>query len=96
MTILRYVLVTLAAAFSATFIALCLLVFVISPHDDSPAMGILWFMLSWLLAALLIPVSLGVTAEIVERRFQSRRFRWLRAFVRSLLAIPIMLGPLYG
>ncbi len=96
MTILRYALVTLAAVFSAIFIAFCLVAFVISPHDDSPAMGLLGFILSSLLAALLVPLSLGVTAEIVERRAQRRRFCWLGAFVRSLLAIPIMLGPLYG
>ena len=52
-------------------------------------------MFSALLAGLLIPVTLGVTAEIVEHRVQRRNFRWLGAFLRSLLAIPIMLGPLY-
>jgi hypothetical protein len=95
-TILKYALVGLGAIVISFLVVLCLLVFVIAPHDDSPALGIAWFMFSVLLAALLVPLSLGFTAEIVERGVQHRPFRWLRAFVRALLAVPITFAPVYG
>jgi hypothetical protein len=86
----------LAAAVVSILLVFCLLAFVIAPHDDSPALGIAWFIFSVLLAALLVPLSLGFTAELVERKAQRRPFRWLRAFLRVLLAIPIPFGPVYG
>jgi hypothetical protein len=68
---------------------------VIAPGDDSPAIGLAWFMLAVPLAALLAPVGLGFTAGMIERKSQRRRFRWLKALCRSLLGIPIVLGPVH-
>jgi hypothetical protein len=94
-TILRYVIATLVSAFVSILVVFCLLAFVVAPKDDSPALGIAWFMFSVLLACVLIPLGLGVTGEMIERGVQGRRFRGLGAFIRSLLAIPIMVGPIY-
>jgi hypothetical protein len=94
-TILRYVIATLVSAFVSILVVFCLLAFVIAPKDDSPALGIAWFMFSVLLACVLIPLGPGVTGEMIECGVQGRRFRGLGAFIRSLLAIPIMVGPIY-
>lgn len=95
-TIIKYTLAATVAAVVSILGVFCLLAFVIAPHDDSPALGIAWFLFSPLLAALLVPLSLGFTAEIIERRVQRRSFRWLRASLRVLLSIPIMSGPIYA
>jgi hypothetical protein len=95
-TILRYILVTIAAVFVSVFGAALLISKVISPNDDSPALGLLLFMLAVLFTCLLIPGGLGVTAELVERKVQTRQFRWVKALQRCLLAIPAMLGPAYA
>jgi len=94
-TILRYVLATIAAIFVSFFVAFISVAFVIAPNDDSPVLGLLWFMLAVVLAGLLVPVSLGVTGEMVERKAHGRSFRWLKALLRSLIALPIVLGPVY-
>jgi hypothetical protein len=94
-TILRYVAVTLVAVFVSLFLAFELISRVIAPHDDSPALGIAWFMLAALLSSLITPVSLGLTAEMIERKVYGRRFKWLKALLRCGLALPIVLGPAY-
>jgi hypothetical protein len=53
--------------------------------DDSPGLGILWFLVFVAEASLLIPLSLGIAAEVIDRRAQLRRFQWPRVFLRFLL-----------
>jgi hypothetical protein len=62
--------------------------------DDSPGLGILWFLVFVAEASLLIPLSLGIAAEVIERRAQLRRFQWPRVFLRFLLPPPIVVGSL--
>jgi hypothetical protein len=93
---LRYILVTIAAVFVSVFGAGLLISKVIAPNDDSPALGLLLFMLAVLFNCLLNPLSLGITAELVERKVQRRQFRWVKALQRSLLAIPAVLAPAYA
>lgn len=96
-TILRYVVATLVAVFISLFLAFEYIVRVIKPQDDSPGPAIACFMLAALLASVLIPVNLGLTAEMIERKVQGRRFKWLKALLRCGLSLPIFfLGPLYS
>ena len=64
--------------------------------NDSPATGMLWGLVLWVEACLIIPASLGITAELIDRKVHVRRFRWSGAFFRFLLALPICIGPLYA
>ncbi len=61
-TIIRYVL----AAFAALALSLVVSVLITIPfaQDDSPSIGILWFMLFVAVATLLVPLGLGTTAEL--------------------------------
>ena len=86
---------TIAAIFVSLSVAFISVRFLIAPKDDSPALGLLWLMLAVVLAGLFVPFGLGVTGEMVERKAQRRRFRWVKALSRSLLALPIVLGPVY-
>jgi MFS family permease len=95
MTIVRYLVAAVVAAAVAASAVLGIFS-LIYPKNDSPILGVLWFMLSVLLAGLFVPVSLGFTGEIIERKVQRRPFRWGKAWLRSLLAIPIMFGPVYA
>ena len=63
--------------------------------SNNAALGMLWFLLVLLQASLFVPLSLGVTAELVERKVQVRRFHWPKALWRSLIALPILVGPVY-
>jgi len=63
---------------------------------DSPALGFLWFFLFIAEAAILVPLCLGITAELVEQKAQERRFKWSKALSRFLLALPIVVGPIYS
>ena len=64
--------------------------------DDSPALGILWSLVFCAEAGLLIPVSLAITAELIDRQVHFRRFQWSKVFFRFLLALPICVGLLYA
>lgn len=65
-------------------------------HDDSPALGMVLFGLCAIVAAFLIPVSLGVVGELLQRNASVRRFQWSSAGWRALRAIPLMLAPSYS
>jgi hypothetical protein len=93
-TIARYVL----SGFVAFLLSIAISFAVILPFakDRSPGVGFLWFMVLIPVASLLIPLSLGTTAELIQCKVLSRRFKWANALVRSLAALPIAVGPVYA
>src|SRR5215469_8523940 len=94
-TISRYVLAA-CAAFILSLVVSILITSAVAPQDDSPAVGLLWFMVFVAVATLLVPIGLGTTAELIQRKVLSRRFQWSNALVRSLASLPILIGPLYA
>ena len=64
------------------------------PDDDSPALGIMAILLFVGISSLIIPLLLGLIAELMEHKVLARRFSWLRSLRRVLLALPIGVGPL--
>ncbi len=100
-TIMRYVLATVAALLVSFLAAYVLMIEVLMPLADNPASGpdatdgITGFFYSAVFACLLVPITLGVTAEIIERTAQGRRFNWHKALFRSLLAVPIWCAPFH-
>jgi hypothetical protein len=93
-TIVRYLLTGSIACLLS--IAISLAVVVPFARDDSPGLGFLWFLVFIAVATLLIPLSLGVTAELIQRRVLARRFEWPKAVLRSLAALPVAVGPVYA
>jgi len=92
----RY-LVTAVTAFLLSIVVAFVTVLPFSLHDDgSPGLGILWFMVFLVEATVIVPLSLGATAELIERKVQNRKFRWSNAFTRFVMALPIAIGPLYA
>lgn len=93
LTIAKYVLAVAVAIPSVILISfLSVLPFA---SGGGPGAGILWFIVFVAEATLLIPISLGLTAEWIERRAQKRSFKWSRALGRSAGLLPAMLAPLY-
>jgi hypothetical protein len=89
--------------YSVTACVACLLSVVLSvlsvlpwASDDSPGIGILWVLVFLSEATILILFSLSVTAELIQRKVLARRFRWSKALLRFLLAIPMAVGPLFA
>ncbi len=64
--------------------------------DDSPALGMLWVFLFVGVSSLLLPVCLGLTAELVQDKVLACRFNRLKGLLRVLLALPIGVGPVYA
>ena len=93
-TITRYMI----AAFVALFISLLLSVVSVLPwaEDDSPGFVIIWFLVFVAETSLIVPVGLGITAEQVQRKVLGRRFQWSCASRRTLVALPIAVGPVYA
>jgi len=94
-TIVYYLLGAIAACLISIVLSfLTILPFVAS--DETPVVGGFYWLYVFLLeATLLVPVSLALTAEVVERNVQARRFSWPKACRRLLVALPIAVGPLY-
>jgi hypothetical protein len=66
------------------------------PDDDSPGLGMLAIFLFVVISSLIVPLFLGVIAELLEHKVLARRFSWLRSLRRVLLALPIGVGPWYA
>jgi MFS family permease len=93
---------------AASYLAASLIAFVLSlalpllllvslhPGDDSPGLGIAWFLLAGITAAALFPLLLGITGELVRRHIERAKFKWWRAGFRVLLGLPLTFAPLYG
>ena len=65
-------------------------------NDENPVVGGLFSLLLFLpVGSLLVPLCLAITAELVERKVQSRAFSWPKVRPRFLVAIPMAIGPLY-
>jgi hypothetical protein len=90
----------LLAAFAAFFLSIVISFVTILPFmaaDETPVVGGLFWLFAFLAeVSLLVPLSLAITAELVEREVQARHFSWPKARKRFLVAIPIAIGPLYA
>lgn len=96
------------AVYVATVIFVCLISLAVSlclvrvwigpfrPDEDSPALGMLLILLFVGFSSLFVPTCLGLVAELVQDRVLARRFSWLRGLLRSLLALPMAIGPVYA
>jgi len=54
--------------------------------DGSPGAGFLIILILIVWVCVLVPLSLGITAEMMERRLQGRRFQLGKALWRTLYA----------
>jgi hypothetical protein len=85
--ILRFTFTALAAI-ALTVVLSSVAAFIIDPHaDGSPGDGILFMFLLVVEAMILIPFSFALTAELVERKVQGRRFGWSKVAGRCLVLI---------
>jgi hypothetical protein len=64
--------------------------------DDSPALGIMTFLLFVGISGLILPMCLGLTAGLLQDKVLARRFSWLGGLRRALVALPIGVGPWYA
>ena len=79
----------------ALAVVLSFLTIVPLASDDSPGLGFIWGLVFLAEAALLIPLSLALTAELVERKAQKRQFSFLKVLARFAVGWMIPVGPLY-
>jgi magnesium-transporting ATPase (P-type) len=95
-TTTRYLLVALAACFLS--LVTSLLIIQLFNWDDASYVAPTLFWLFAFLAegSLLVPLSLAITAELVERKVQSRLFSWRKARRRFLIAVPMVIAPWYA
>jgi O-antigen/teichoic acid export membrane protein len=94
--VLRSVL-TAVAALSLTVVLSFVTVSLIVPHvDDSPGVGILWMFVLLIETMLLIPFSLALTAELVERKAQGRSFACLNLGRRLLVLVAAAVCLFFG
>jgi hypothetical protein len=78
----------LASLFSSVLISF-LTIQLFIPADENPVIGGFFWLFALLAeGTLLVPLSLAITAELVEREVQSRCFSWSNALRRFLVAIP--------
>ena len=96
MKVIAWYLAALILGFSLSFAVTVLTMALLFSHDDSPALGMVFFVLCAVVSTLLVPLSLGFAGEFLQRRASARRFQWSSAFWRVLTAIPLMLAPLYS
>jgi hypothetical protein len=94
-TMIYYVLAAITAFLCSILLSFLSVLPFGSAGDDSPVLGILWFFLLIGEGSLLVPLSLGITAEAVQKTADGRRFKWSRALLRFACAIPIAAGPVY-
>lgn len=94
-TVARYLL----AAFVALLLSIVISILATLPFargDDDLGIGFLWILIFASIASLCLPLCLGVTAELIQRNVLARRFTWSKALLRSLMALPIAVGPAYA
>jgi hypothetical protein len=93
-TVGRYLLAAFAAVLLALVISFLATLFFANAGDDL-GIGFLWAIIFASVASLCLPLSLGITAELIQRKVLARRFMWSKALLRSLMALPIAVGPAY-
>jgi hypothetical protein len=94
-TVARYLIVAVAAIF-LSFALSVVATLPFAGGDSDLGIGFLWILIFAALASLLIPLCLGITAELIQRRISVRRFTWSKALLRFVLALPIAVGPIYA
>lgn len=95
-TAARYLLAVLAALLSSVVVSFVTVLLLTGTGDDSLAAGLAWFFVFLGVGSFLVPLSLGTTAELVQCRILVQSFSCPKAFLRSLVALPIVAGPLYA
>jgi hypothetical protein len=86
-TVGRYSLAAFVALLLSIVISILATLPFTHPNDD---LGIVSFGFDFCsYASLCLPLCLGITAELIERKVLSRRFTRSKALLRSLLALPI-------
>jgi hypothetical protein len=88
----------LFSAFVALLLSLAISVLATLPFaqpNDDLGISFLWVSIFALVASLFLPLCLGITAELIQRKVLARRFSWSKALLRSLVALPIAVGPVY-
>ena len=87
-----------AAAIVAVVLSAITSLFSISPwvQGDSPAYALLWFAVFVGEGALLVPLCLSFTAELIERKVQKRSFRWAGVGIRFLPGLLMGIGPIFA
>jgi len=85
-------------AFGGLLLSVFISILTLAPFgfDDSGWLGLLWGVVFCAEAALIIPFSLALSAERIDRKLHARRFRWTNVLLRFLLAVPIFAGPVYA
>jgi hypothetical protein len=95
-TAARYLLGVFAALLSSVVVSFFTVLLFSGTGDDSLAAGFALFFVFLGVGSLLVPLSLGTTGELVQCRVLVQSFSWPNALFRSLLALPIVVGPLYA
>ena len=94
-TITRYFLVAVVACLLSLVISFFVMGLFLSNNENPVVGGVFSFFLFLPMGGLLVPLCLAITAELVERKVQSRDFSWSKVRGRFLVAIPMAIGPLY-
>ncbi len=90
--------VTVLAVFVAIVFSLAISVLAtlrFAQPDGDLGIGFLWVSIFVMLGSLFLPLCVGITAELIQRKVLARRFTWSKALLRSLMALPIAVGPAY-
>jgi hypothetical protein len=94
-TVVRYLLAVFVALLLSMVVSVLATLLVAHPDDDL-GIAFLWILICAWVAILSVPLCLGIAAELIQRKVLARRFTWSKALLRSLLALPIAVGPLYA
>jgi hypothetical protein len=94
-TVVRYLLATFAALLLSLVVSFLATLPFAHPDDDL-GIGILWILILASVTSLCLPLCLGITAELIQRKVLARSFMWSKALLRSLAAFPIAVGPVYA
>jgi hypothetical protein len=95
-TVGLYFISAIFALLVSLIISFCAVLARAGPDDDSPALGIMAIFLFVGISSLIVPLILGLIAELLEHKVLAHRFSWLRSLRRVLLALPIGGGPWYA
>jgi hypothetical protein len=93
-TVGRYLLAAFVAVILSIVISVLAALPFTRPNDDL-GIGFLWATTFASVTSLCLPLCLGITAELIQRKVLARRFLWSKALLRSLMALPIVVGPAY-
>jgi hypothetical protein len=94
-TVGRYLLATFVALLLSMVISVLATLPFAHPDDDL-GIGFLWILIFVATASLCFPLCLGITGELIQRKVLLRRFMWSKALLRSLMALPMAVGPVYA